>query len=128
MGSGAFLVEACPQLAEALIEAWCAHDAAPPLLPGEDEVIVARRLVAQKCLYGVDRNPVAVGLAKMSLWLATLARNHPLLRLARRFPAAEFQDNVCKSVRVGHPDGRALDEELEAVQARTSWGVTSVPG
>ena len=78
MGSGAFLVEACRQLAEALIEAWRTHDAAPTLLADEDEVIVARRLVAQKCLYGVDRNPVAVDLAKMSLWLATLARDHPL--------------------------------------------------
>ena len=78
MGSGAFLVEACRQLAEALIEAWRAHGSAPALLPDEDEVIVARRLVAQKCLYGVDRNPVAVDLAKMSLWLATLARDHPL--------------------------------------------------
>ena len=78
MGSGAFLVEACRQLAEALIEAWRAHDGAPALSSDEDEVIVARRLVAQKCLYGVDRNPVAVDLAKMSLWLATLARNHPL--------------------------------------------------
>ena len=78
MGSGAFLVETCRQLAEALIEAWRAHDAAPALLPDEDEVIVARRLVAQRCLYGVDRNPVAVDLAKMSLWLATLARDHPL--------------------------------------------------
>ena len=78
MGSGAFLVETCRQLAEVLIEAWRAHDAAPALLPDEDEVIVARRLVAQKCLYGVDRNPVAVDLAKMSLWLATLARDHPL--------------------------------------------------
>ena len=38
----------------------------------------ARRLVAQRCLYGVDRNPVAVDLAKMSLWLATLAREHAL--------------------------------------------------
>ena len=78
MGSGAFLVETCRQLGEALIESWRAHSAAPALLPGEDEVIVARRLVAQKCLYGVDRNPVAVDLAKMSLWLATLARDHPL--------------------------------------------------
>ena len=78
MGSGAFLVEACRQLAEALIEAWRAHDSMPALLPDEDEVIVARRLVAQKCLYGIDRNPVAVDLAKMSLWLATLARDHPL--------------------------------------------------
>ncbi len=44
----------------------------------EDEVTLARRLVAQRCLYGVDRNPVAVDLAKMSLWLVTLAREHPL--------------------------------------------------
>ena len=44
MGSGAFLVEACRQLAEALIEAWRAHGAAPALSPNEDEVIVARRL------------------------------------------------------------------------------------
>jgi len=29
-------------------------------------------------------------------------REGVVLRLARRFPAAEFQDNVCKSVRVGH--------------------------
>ena len=85
MGSGAFLVEACRQLAEALIEAWRAHDAAPALLPDEDEVIVARRLVAQKCLYGVDRNPVAVDLAKMSLWLATLARDHPLTFIDHAF-------------------------------------------
>ena len=85
MGSGAFLVEACRQLAEALIEAWRTHGAAPKLLPDEDEVIVARRLVAQKCLYGVDRNPVAVDLAKMSLWLATLARDHPLTFIDHAF-------------------------------------------
>ena len=39
---------------------------------------MARRMVAQRCLYGVDRNPVAVDLAKLSLWLVTLARDHPL--------------------------------------------------
>ncbi len=85
MGSGAFLVEACRQLAEALIEAWRTHGAAPELLPDEDEVIVARRLVAQKCLYGVDLNPVAVDLAKMSLWLATLARDHALTFIDHAF-------------------------------------------
>src|SRR5262249_52947413 len=37
----------------------------------------ARRLVAQRCLYGVDKNPMAVDLAKLSLWLATLAKDHP---------------------------------------------------
>ena len=78
MGSGAFLVEACRQLGEALIEAWHARDSVPDIPADEDEVIYARRLVAQRCLYGVDRNAAAVDLAKLSLWLATLARDHPL--------------------------------------------------
>jgi len=76
MGSGAFLVEACRRLGEELIEAWEIHGAKPEIPPDEDEVIHARRLVAQRCLYGVDRNPVAVDLSKVSLWLATLARDH----------------------------------------------------
>ena len=78
MGSGAFLVETCRQLADALIDAWGAHREMPDIPPDEDEVIHARRLVARKCLYGVDRNPMAVDLAKVSLWLSTLARDHPL--------------------------------------------------
>ena len=78
MGSGAFLVETCRQLADALIEAWGAHGEMPAIPPDEDEVIFARRLVAQRCLFGVDRNPMAVDLAKVSLWLSTLARDHPL--------------------------------------------------
>ena len=78
MGSGAFLVEACRQLGDALVEAWHAHGEVPAIPPDEDEVIFARRLVAQRCLYGVDRNPVAVDLAKVSLWLVTLARDHAL--------------------------------------------------
>ncbi len=78
MGSGAFLVEACRQLGDALIEAWRVHETAPDVPAGEDEVIFARRLIAQRCLYGVDRNPMAVDLAKVSLWLATLAKEHAL--------------------------------------------------
>jgi hypothetical protein len=78
MGSGAFLVEACRQLADGLVEAWAVHGERPEIPPDEDEVVFARRLVAQRCLYGVDRNPVAVDLAKMSLWLVTLAREHAL--------------------------------------------------
>ncbi|MBS1770566.1 MAG: N-6 DNA methylase [Acidobacteria bacterium] len=77
VGSGAFLVEACRQLADHLVTAWHVHGEAPTIPPDEDEVLMARRLVAQRCLYGVDRNPMAVDLAKLSLWLATLARDHP---------------------------------------------------
>ncbi|WP_147869439.1 Eco57I restriction-modification methylase domain-containing protein [Stieleria maiorica] len=77
MGSGAFLVEACRQLGDHLIAAWHAHDMVPPDIPAdEDEVLYARRLVAQRCLYGVDKNVMAVDLAKLSLWLVTLARDH----------------------------------------------------
>lgn len=78
MGSGAFLVEACRQLADELLDSWRTHGGGVEGTREEDEVVVARRMVAQRCLYGVDRNPVAVDLAKMSLWLATLARDHPL--------------------------------------------------
>ena len=78
MGSGAFLVEACRQLGDALVEAWHAHGEVPAIPPDEDEVVFARRLIAQRCLYGVDRNPVAVDLAKVSLWLVTLAKDHAL--------------------------------------------------
>ncbi|MGO9743554.1 MAG: DNA methyltransferase [Roseiarcus sp.] len=76
-GSGAFLVEACRQLGARLEQAWNIYGAEKPKLPpDEDEALHARRLVAQKCLYGVDRNPMAVDLARLSLWLATLARDH----------------------------------------------------
>ena len=78
MGSGAFLVEACRQLGDALVAAWQAYDAMPEIPPDENEIIFARRQVAQRCLYGVDRNPKAVDLAKLSLWLVTLAKDHPL--------------------------------------------------
>ena len=37
----------------------------------------ALRIVAQRCLYGVDKNPLAVEMAKLSLWLLTLAKNMP---------------------------------------------------
>lgn len=45
--------------------------------PDKDEVLYARRTVARRCLYGVDKNIMAVDLAKLSLWLVTLAKDHP---------------------------------------------------
>jgi len=76
MGSGAFLVEACRQLATRLEAAWKHHDAMPAIPADEDPHLHARRRVAQRCLYGVDRNPLAVDLARLSLWLETFARDH----------------------------------------------------
>ena len=78
MGSGAFLVCACAFLADAyesaLIRGGGCH--ASDIGPAERAAI--RRLIAERCLYGVDRNPMAVQLARLSLWLASLAAEKPL--------------------------------------------------
>ena len=76
MGSGAFLVEACRQLAEQLVKAYEVHGRPRDVLPDEDMLLHAQRQVAQYCLYGVDKNRFALDLGKLSLWLATLARDH----------------------------------------------------
>ena len=75
-GSGAFLVETSRQLAERLVESWSYHGAPTDLPADEDLFLHARRLVTQRCLYGVDKNPMAIDLARLSLWLSTLARDH----------------------------------------------------
>jgi hypothetical protein len=97
-GSGAFLVQVCIYLAERLLEAWEAAEkrveGSPRITPygevstglSEEQLIpidrqerltYARRLVAERCVYGVDKNPLAVEMAKLSLWLLTLAKDKP---------------------------------------------------
>ena len=97
MGSGAFLVEACRQLADQLVAAWAFHGYKPRIPEDEDEVLYARRLIAQRCLYGVDRNPMAVDLAKLSLWLATLAKDHPFTFLDHALRAGDSLVGLTRS-------------------------------
>jgi hypothetical protein len=84
MGSGAFLVAACAQIAEAVENAliregqWHRSD-----VTAADRIAV-RREVAQRCLFGVDLNPTAVQVARLSLWLTTLAADKPLTFLDHR--------------------------------------------
>src|SRR5690242_7554438 len=42
-----------------------------------EPLLHAKRLVAERCLYGVDKNPAAVELAKLSVWLETLSADKP---------------------------------------------------
>ncbi|MEI7645909.1 MAG: DNA methyltransferase, partial [Chloroflexales bacterium] len=95
MGSGAFLVQSCRYLAARLVEAAEAQlgsgETPPPGVDGdawlvlreirsaegEEREALARRLVAERCLYGVDKNPLAVEMAKLSLWLLLLDRRRP---------------------------------------------------
>jgi hypothetical protein len=112
MGSGHFLVGACRRLAEHLLSAYRARYAEEKVRaeaagrePYVHELLVdagihaevarvwgnepaemsaCRRLIAFYCLYGVDKNPLAVELARVSLWLATAASDHPLTFLNHR--------------------------------------------
>jgi len=74
MGSGHFLVEATDFLAKALIKAL----GASPKEVGEDEIRWARREIVERCIFGVDLNSLAVELAKLALWLRTMAKGKPL--------------------------------------------------
>lgn len=78
MGSGAFLIQACRYLAEAYGRARIAAGEDDDGRISQEEFAKHKRLVAERCLYGVDLNPMAVELAKVSLWLETLARGKPL--------------------------------------------------
>ncbi len=93
MGSGHFLVAAAEFVARFLVEQGVPSVEpasgppstlhAPPSTAGptagdESQLAYWRRRVAQACIYGVDLNPLAVELAKLSLWLATVSKNKPL--------------------------------------------------
>ncbi|MEU7691379.1 Eco57I restriction-modification methylase domain-containing protein [Microbispora hainanensis] len=89
MGSAAFLVAAARYLGDRLVEAWSQEgreEAAAYLESAEDRtadadadpvVIEARRQVIEHCLYGVDINPMAVEMAKLSLWLVSMDSSRP---------------------------------------------------
>ncbi|HTM24150.1 MAG TPA: N-6 DNA methylase [Vicinamibacterales bacterium] len=78
MGSGAFLVAACRYLADAYEESLILDGTVTRADIAPADRASFRRAVAQRCLYGVDRNPIAVQLARLSLWLCTLAADRPL--------------------------------------------------
>ena len=75
MGSGHFPVAAMEYIARYLVDLGVTPDADAG---GEADLAYWKRRVAQNCIYGVDLNPLAVDLAKLSLWLATAAKGKPL--------------------------------------------------
>ncbi|MGW1534208.1 Eco57I restriction-modification methylase domain-containing protein, partial [Streptomyces aureus] len=104
MGSAAFLVAACRYLGDRLIEAWesegradamayragRAVDAVTSADAEQDPVVVeARRQIIEHCLYGVDINPMAVEMAKLSLWLVSMDPGRPFTFLDDRLVAGD---------------------------------------
>ncbi|MGI8810546.1 MAG: Eco57I restriction-modification methylase domain-containing protein [Acidimicrobiales bacterium] len=78
MGSGAFLVPAVHFLTEAYGEALIREGVDLDRRLDDEERASYRRLVVERCIFGVDVSPMAVELAKVSLWLATAAAGKPL--------------------------------------------------
>ncbi|MFE1510163.1 Eco57I restriction-modification methylase domain-containing protein [Streptomyces sp. NPDC058726] len=107
MGSAAFLVAACRYLADRLIEARAekddaehaayraaraatAVDAVTAVDAEADPLVIrARREIIEHCLYGADINPLAVEMAKLSLWLVSMDPERPFTFLDDRLVAGD---------------------------------------
>ena len=112
MGSGAFLVAACRYLAAAAEEGlirdgrWHQGDVT------RSDRTALRREIALRCLFGVDVNPMAVQLARLSLWLGTLASDRPLtfldhhLVVGDSLVGASLDDLARQPTRTLRPRGR----------------------
>jgi hypothetical protein len=118
MGSGAFLVQVCRYLSERLVEAWENLEKEHPgevlitpegrfsqgepgerLIPKEaaERLAIARRLVADRCVYGVDINPMAVEMAKLSIWLITVDKSRPFTFLDHALKCGDSLLGACPS-------------------------------
>ncbi|RLC89578.1 MAG: hypothetical protein DRI79_06505, partial [Chloroflexi bacterium] len=124
MGSGHFLVEATDYLARRIVEAGVSTDSLTET-DEESELSYWRRRVVERCIYGVDLNPLAVELAKLSLWLATVAKGKPLsfldhhLRCGNSLIGARVADLQALPARKGTRKtrkGRKARKEVEPQQ------------
>jgi len=118
VGSGAFLVECCRYLAELLEQAWNREGLPEALKPGgsahgEEPLIYARRLIAQSCLYGVDKNPFAVNLARLSLWLVSLSKDAPFTFVDHALQCGDSLVGVSKREISQAIEGAFEQKELE---------------
>ncbi len=123
VGSGAILVAACRFLAARLVEAWREEPAntgqpgaRPAHLAEDDWLLHAQSVIVDHCLYGVDRNPMAVEMAKLSLWLTTLAKERPFTFLDHQIRCGDSLLGVTSldQIRCFHIDpsqGRSLHGE-----------------
>jgi Alw26I/Eco31I/Esp3I family type II restriction m6 adenine DNA methyltransferase len=123
MGSGHFLVEATIYLADHIVYHPTTKFQAE-FSKGESqegtEISYWRRRVVEACIYGVDLNPLAVELAKLSLWLTTIASDSPLnfldhhLRCGNSLIGARLDQLGSLPQKKGRRTGRPLQQILIA--------------
>ncbi|MDF9745566.1 Eco57I restriction-modification methylase domain-containing protein [Natrinema salsiterrestre] len=111
MGCGRFLTRVVEYLACEILDAQAeqAARAGPATIEASRDVHWARRRVAERCPYGVDRDPIAVELARLSLWLRTLPAERPPASLGHRLRSG--------NALVGC-DREAIDELAPAIRDR----------
>ncbi|WP_082206592.1 type IIL restriction-modification enzyme MmeI [Nocardiopsis sp. SBT366] len=140
MGSGAMLVSATRYLAERVCDAW-RRDGFPDHVSqslgggyaSEDVLLLAKRQVAASCIYGVDRDDLAVELGKLSLWLETLSKSRPLTFLDHALRCGDSLVGLvsAEQVRAFHIDpaegrkhnlrfGGNVEERIDAALAESS--------
>ena len=90
---------------------------------GDPERASIRRTIAERCLYGVDINPMAVQLARLSLWLATLAADRPLTFLDHRLQTGDsllgaWMDSLASAARRGRAAVASARPRLRPVRRR----------
>ena len=79
MGSGHFLVDAANQMTGVVMSLLAeVPDVEGMISSVSNSPNIWRRRVTRRCIYGVDLNPLAVNLAKLSLWLNCFASEHKL--------------------------------------------------
>ena len=98
MGSGHFLVEATTFLADQIVyhpttKFQAAKEKGVP--QEQTEIAYWRRRVVESCIYAIDLNPLAVELAKLSLWLTTIASDQPLNFLDHHLCCANSLIGAC---------------------------------
>jgi type II restriction/modification system DNA methylase subunit YeeA len=119
MGSGHFLTSAVDYLAREIIDAQERQAAQQGVetVDEERDINWARRKVAQRCIYGVDLNPLATELAKVSLWLRTLAAEQPLafldhhLKTGNSLVGSDIEDVLANGDGVDTSDGQLTLEQ-----------------
>src|SRR5205085_6426449 len=129
MGSGAFLVAACHYLAQAYEFALLRCGDAHAGDIGDADRAAMRRTIAERCLYGVDVNPMAVQLARLSLWLTTLAAERPLTFLDHRLQTGDSLLGAwVENLRRTPSRGRAAAHDLATGHLFDDGAVESVLG
>nr|WP_049996424.1 N-6 DNA methylase [Halococcus sediminicola] len=112
MGSGHFLTKATAYLTNALMEEVREVDENVEAFDDEDDSDIRRR-ISRECIYGVDVNGMATELAKLSMWLETLAADQPLAFLDHHLKAGNSLVGSDITEVLSNDDGDELTSENE---------------